>query len=166
MSFCTKSPNAGQAGTAIVETLLIFIPVWTFFYAGMLMLQYWEANHIDQSVDMENHFARQTITGLVFDKGWMPDTKKNKYKGQFKFYCESVNKAKKSEVALPKYYFYVTDQQSRNMVIYRGTHTWAPFIWLKGQHWGKWEDDIRRAWFEDMGNKTLNDSREALMLGS
>ncbi|MHC4886452.1 MAG: hypothetical protein ACYTGH_15360 [Planctomycetota bacterium] len=44
---------------AITETLLVAVPIWNFFFLCMQMLQFWERDHLDASVEMNNEFARQ-----------------------------------------------------------------------------------------------------------
>ncbi|MHC4886578.1 MAG: hypothetical protein ACYTGH_15995 [Planctomycetota bacterium] len=169
----TKQPRRRRTrGTAITETLLVAVPIWTFFFLCMQVLQFWERDHLDASVEMNNEFARQTITGLWFDEGAEADTTDPGYKGVFTFYSEKVEESSRPgtaddiDPALPKYYFYLTDQRGRKVMIYRGTNTWVPFLWLRGQHWGAEEDDRRREWFEKIGNETLEENRKALQLGS
>lgn len=156
-----------RRGTAITETLLILLPLWLFFMLLAQVLFYWEERHIDKSVQLETQLARQTLTGVLFDKGRKQNLGTRSYEDDFHFYLEDVSgKGDK----LPAYDIYITgyisDKRSLKLMSFRGNNSWLSFLWLRGQYFGKEEQGKRVKWFEKAGHETLNKARKPLMLGS
>jgi hypothetical protein len=172
-----SSHRRARSGTATIETLMIMIPTWIFFMLCLSVMNYWETQYLDNAVELENQFARHTVTGLFLPTGssGSPIPSSDSYE----YYLVEKNDSPS------EYYAYVKDKtlnRSGNIVkgrhkimTVRGTTTWTSFIWMRGQH--AWLSTIggfipdteggkRESWFSDMGADDLDEQREFLWLGS
>ena len=173
-SFTNRFSNRHACrGTATIETLLIMVPTWVFFMLCLSVMNYWETKHLDNAVELENQFARHTVTGLFFTKDNNGDPIED---GNYKWHVVEENDSP------AKHYAYSTDEKGlHKMMTVRGTTTWTSFIWLRGQHsswleelilgWANQEADssegeMRKSWFNDMGGELLDEQREHLLLGT
>lgn len=159
--------RAARRGTAVTETLLIIFPLWIFFMLVMYVLTYWEQHHLDRTVLMENAFAKQTLTTVVFDTGSKERLCNPDYKDDFQFWLEDVSGGD-DKLPLYKVYVsgYVSDKSYLKLMTVRGNNSWLSFLWLRGQYFGDSEQGKRVKWYDKTGNAILNKARKPLMLGS
>ena len=155
------------SAVAMIEGLLICVPIWIFLALLLHILSYWETKQLDPVMKYGTAMAERLISTnkTHLELG----SSSNKYSPPPsttpQFYMEKIT----GSAELPMYYYYITDYISAHKIRkfsgMRRYNTWISHPLLKGQNPKDEGIDVQK-WYDKMGNKELNNSRKALQLGS
>ncbi len=156
-----------DSAIAMMEGLLICVPIWIFFTLILHVLNYWETNHFDHVMKLGTVVNERLVatSSKNLDTGKAAEKKSPSDKTKPGFYMEKLS----SSSDFPVYYYYITDyisaKRTRRVSGSRRYATWMSHPFLKGQNPND-EGKLIQKWYDKMGNKVLNNNRKSLQLGS
>ena len=156
-----------DSAVAMIEGLLVCVPIWIFFALILHVLSYWETNHFDHVMKLGSAVSERLVStsSTHLDTGKAADKTSPTNKTKPGFYMEKIS----GSDDFPVYYYYITDyvslKRTRRICGSRRYATWMSHPFLKGQN-PKDEGKLIQKWYDSMGNKDLNKARKTLLLGS
>ena len=168
-SSTNQSRKAKQRGTAVTETMLIFVPALVFFSVIMLVLDFWQNEQIDYSWAMAGEIARFNSTESTRNNGSagaMFGITTDKPEPQF--YWENPSQ-KNRDGEHAKYTVYVSSKgpktYRRRVMFIRGVNSWLSYGDMRCQREeeGKW---AKQYLLDTYNLEKLISIRKPLQLGS
>jgi hypothetical protein len=174
--------SAAERGTAITETLLIFVPMLLMFNLVVWVMLYWQNQHFDHNTKLMSEVIKQNSTYIrpasdktAKDYDATLEVKITDKSADF----GSSNKGAKN---LAKRYFTVSEKMvdmngnlidnkvNLDVIYARGINSWVSFPFLHSQSPdpvpNRKEQDPRVEWFNDLVKPLTDDLRKKLQLGS
>ena len=77
-----KRGHKDATAVAMIEGLLICLPIWMFFVLTLHVLNYWESNHLDQVMQLSDTMAHRVVST---DEDYLRTKSKKKHKKKPQF---------------------------------------------------------------------------------